>query len=92
MRAILLAVVSAVMPAALLLGCQEYPKQMPKTELPQRPASATLPCEKLTDDEIIQCIKTPGSREVCRKLDTTCARYENLKEFVERTWRARDGQ
>lgn len=75
-----------------LAGCAEKERELPVTELPQRPRSATLPCDRLTDEEIIQCIKDPSSRETCRKLETNCARYDNLKSFVKRTWDARDGK
>jgi len=79
-------------PLALLLlaACSEKSREMPVTELPQRPASAELPCEYLTDAEIIACIKQEDTREACRKVETNCARYENLKSFVRRTWAARD--
>lgn len=85
MRAIIMTAV-----VLMLAGCTESKKDLPPTELPARPASATLPCETLTDAEMIQCIQTPESREICRKLDTTCARYKNLQSFVARTWEARD--
>lgn len=66
--------------------------EVPKTELPKLPASATLPCEALTDDEVTACIRDDQNREICRKLGTNCARYKNLQSFVKRTWTARDGK
>jgi len=62
------------------------------TKLPEKPDSAKLECFRLTDDEIIKCIKDPESRDVCRKLEINCARYDNLKRFVNRTWKDRDGK
>lgn len=72
------------------LAACEKERHLPATELPHLPQSATLPCEDLTDKEIIQCLQNPDSREICRKLDTTCARYKDLQSFVSRTWAARD--
>jgi hypothetical protein len=73
-------------------GCSQREREIPVTELPTLPPSATLPCEKLTDAEIISCLKGDDTREICRKLDVTCARYKNLQSFVSRTWVARDGK
>lgn len=79
--------------ATLVSGCEtKTTRNMPKTELPERPRSAELPCEYLTDDELIACIKNDDQREICRKVETNCARYDNLKEFVNRTWSERDGK
>jgi hypothetical protein len=78
--------------ASLLTGCNKSERELPVTELPSRPASADLPCEVLTDAEIIACLKGEDTREICRKLDVTCARYKNLQSFVKRTWAARDGK
>lgn len=75
-----------------LVACERERRDIPLTELPQRPASAELPCEALTDQEIISCLKGEDTREICRKLDATCARYKNLQSFVRRTWQARDGK
>ena len=75
-----------------LAGCADQERELPVTELPQRPKSAHLPCDYATDEEIMQCIKNPDTRDMCRKLDTNCARYNNLKSFVNRTWEARDGK
>jgi len=84
------AVLSAVVIATA--GCAQREREIPVTELPTLPPSATLPCEQLTDAEIIACLKGDDTREICRKLDTTCARYKNLQSFVKRTWVARDGK
>jgi hypothetical protein len=73
-------------------GCHKAERELPVTELPQKPMSADLDCEKATDAEIIACIKDPSVRDVCRKLETTCARYKDLQSFVHRTWAARDRQ
>jgi len=84
-------------PILIIAGCIglglaacDKDRQLPPTELPQLPKSATLPCEELTDKEIIQCLQNPDTREICRKLDTTCARYKDLQSFVSRAWAARD--
>ncbi len=74
----------------VLAGCSPKKTELPKTELPKLPASATLDCENLTDEEIIQCIKNPKSRDICRKLEINCVRYDNLKAFTKRTWAERD--
>lgn len=91
MKTALLIAMAAVLPVGLV-ACSEYNRKLPPTELPQRPASATLPCEAATDLEIQECIANPKSRDLCRKLDTNCARYKNLQQFVERTWSAKDGK
>jgi hypothetical protein len=75
-----------------LAGCNKAEREAPVTELPVLPPSANLPCEVLTDAEIISCLKGDDTREICRKLDVTCARYKNLKSFVQRTWTVRDGK
>lgn len=77
---------------SLMAGCADKSREMAKEELPLRPTSATLPCEEATDQEIIACIKHEDVKDVCRKLDVTCARYKNLQSFVENTWKARDGK
>lgn len=87
----------AALAIVLLIGilgsaCAKEERKVPVTKLPERPASAEMPCEYLTDDEIISCIKDPSTRDVCRKVETNCARYDNLKDFVRRTWKARDGK
>ncbi len=85
-------VVAVLVIVLLLAGCSQKEREIPVTELPTLPPSATLPCERLTDAEIIACLKGDDTREICRKLDTTCARYRNLQSFVQRTWVARDGK
>ena len=88
-----LALVAILVIAIAATGCADRTvREAPVTELPQLPASATLPCEVLTDQEIIACLKGDDTREICRQLDTTCARYKNLQSFVKRTWVARDGK
>lgn len=86
------AIVAVLVIVLLAAGCAKQERELPVTELPAKPASATLPCEVLTDAEIISCLKGDDTREICRKLDTTCARYKNLQSFVNRTWQARDGK
>lgn len=85
-------IITTLAGAFMLLGVAacEKERQLPVTELPNLPKSATLPCEELTDKEIIACLKGDDTREICRKLDTTCARYKDLQSFVSRTWAARD--
>jgi len=79
----------------LLVGCSAktgrpvVPKEV--TKLPDKPRSAQTQCETLTDDEIIKCIKDPKSRDMCEKLELSCARYDNLKEFVNKTWQEKSG-
>lgn len=73
-------------------GCANKDRDVPVTELPNKPASADMPCETLSDAEIIACIKQEDTRDACRKVETNCARYTNLKDFVKRTWAARDGK
>jgi hypothetical protein len=87
-----IAVAVLLVVVVIIAGCAKNERELPVTELPAKPASATLPCEVLTDAEIIACLKGDDTREICRKLDTTCARYKNLQSFVNRTWRARDGK
>jgi hypothetical protein len=85
-------ILTAALVALMLTACQEPKRELPVTELPAKPESATLPCETLTDAEIMSCLKGDDTREICRKLDTTCARYKNLQSFVKRTWAERDKQ
>jgi hypothetical protein len=87
-----LAVVAVLVGTLFLVACGENKRELPVTELPAKPASAELPCEVLTDAEIIACLRGDDTREICRKLDVTCARYKNLQSFVRRTWTARDGK
>lgn len=75
-----------------LSGCANKEREVPVTELPNKPASAEMPCETLSDAEIIACIKQEDTRDACRKVETNCARYTNLKNFVRQTWAARDGK
>lgn len=90
--AFVVTILCATLAIMSLAGCGNPERELPVTELPQRPKSASLPCDQATDEEIIQCIHDPKTRDMCRKLDTNCARYNNLKSFVHRTWEARDGK
>lgn len=93
MKRIVLLITTIAPPIVLVLllsACSPKKPELPKTELPQTPQSAELPCERLSDEEIIECIKDPASRDICRKLEVNCVRYDDLKDFVKRTWSARD--
>lgn len=91
-RYFILGLAAILMIGVMGSGCAQEERKVPVTQLPTRPASAEMPCEYLTDEEIIQCIKDPKTKDACRKVETNCARYDNLKAFVRRTWEARDGK
>lgn len=92
MKQHILTIAMAAACGLLFAGCADKHRDMPKTELPSRPASAALPCEEASDAEIMACIKDVSVKDICRKLDTTCARYKNLQSFVQRTWDGKDGK
>lgn len=90
LRTALITALIVVAGATLLAGCSREERKLPVTELPERPAVAEMPCEILTDDEIITCIKEDSTRAACLKAELNCARFSALKSFVKRTWVARD--
>lgn len=88
----IVAAVAIAAAAVFMSGCAEPKREIPVTELPMRPESAELPCETVTDAEMIACIKGEDTREICRKVEVNCVRYKNLQSFVKRTWTERDGK
>lgn len=85
-----LLIIAALCLVGAVGACADKDREVPVTELPAKPESAALPCETATDQEIIECLKNPNAHDLCRKLDITCARYQDLQKFVDDTWKKRD--
>lgn len=77
--------------AVLVAGCVPKP-ELPPTELPALPETATIKCENLTDAEVLALLERPETREAAAKGEINCAYLENLQKFVQNTWDARDGK
>jgi hypothetical protein len=78
--------------ALIVAACAQNERKAPVTELPNKPKSASMACESLTDKEVISCLNGADTREVCRKVEYNCAVLRNLQSFVDRTWQERDGK
>lgn len=82
----------AVSLALFLAGCAKE-NILPKTELPKKPLSSSIPCEPLSDAEMAACLKeAKEAKNVCRKVEKNHAICENQRDFVERLYDARDGK
>lgn len=81
----------AIIAAAGVISCAKNGQlDLPQTELPKLPSTATIKCENLTDAEVIALLERPETRAAGAKTEINCAYLENLQKFVDQTWVERD--
>lgn len=86
---ILLVTVSAL----ALAGCASKKVELPKTQLPAKPASSFEKVERLSDNEASECKKTgPEAKNVCRKVEKNAEIAEDQQKFVDRLYETHDGK
>lgn len=82
--------------AILLSGCawwQKDEREMSRLELPEKPKSASIPCEPLSEDEEIKCLgESAEARDVCRKVEHNRLICADQQKFVERLYATRNGK
>jgi hypothetical protein len=75
-----------------LVGCSKE-NILPVTELPKKPLSSSIKCERLTDAEKAGCLlEAQEARNVCRKVERNEAICSDQQDFVKRLYEARDGK
>lgn len=79
--------------ALVLAGCASRKVELPKTQLPAKPASSFEKPERLSDLEAQECKKTgPEAKNVCRKVEKNAEIAEDQQQFVDRLYETLDGK